>query len=139
MNVSAITSLHRLWRTFQNPNTTPSGGTFSQNANPTRTTMSDQLNDTARAEQQNEPIDLSLFEVAMRFLCTSKGWWMRQILKLLTAPLAAAAAWLKRAIVSGDKTDPRLSLRADHRPLESVCRPPFAPASQYARKAQPIE
>lgn len=101
--------------------------------------MSDQLNDALRRQaNKNEPIDLSLFEVAMRFLYTSKGWWMRQILKLLTAPLAAAAAWLQANGVSGDKTDAIiLGLTAAATGLLEIALSHLQ--AKYARKAQPIE
>lgn len=101
--------------------------------------MSDQLKDALRrTAHKNEPIDLSLFELAMRFLYTSKGWLTRQVLKFLTVPLAAASAWLQANGVSGDKTEAiALGLSAAVTGILEVILSHLQ--AKYARKAEPIE
>lgn len=101
--------------------------------------MNNQLQEALnRQREKNEPVDLSLFEIAMRFLYTSKGWWTRQALKLLAAPLAATAAWLQAKGVSGDQTEAIvLGLTAAATGLLEIILSHLQ--SKYARKAQPIE
>lgn len=101
--------------------------------------MSDPLKDALRRQREkNEPLDLSLTELLVRFLMTSRGWIVRQIIKLATAPLAALAAWLEAKGVNGNNTAAIIlgcsaAVTATAEMILSFI------AAKFARKAQPID
>lgn len=101
--------------------------------------MSDPMKDAMRRQREkNDPLDLSIVELLVRFLVTSRGWLARQVLKFMTAPLAALSAWLAaKGVADEHSTAITLGLSAAVTAITELVLSFLA--AKFARKAQPID